>query len=223
MIAGGYTLSGHYDDHGYWQRDKFCFVSCGDACDCGPPMKRHYAQEHDKFHPDREYESWFPITDDKATPANRWRTAGEPDPHAGRYDGERAALALGQYTDDELANGAFLNYDRPLDIQKALDRTPGYHSPIAWMTAVKDRIRWLSRLAEKLLAERAAGYYEVSASRRCWRGGDYNGSQSSETTSWRFPSRETAEEFIASGALRPKAQWDAAYDVPSVRLVEWDH
>jgi hypothetical protein len=98
-----------------------------------------------------------PITGGKAppsTPANRWRAAGEPDPHAGRYDGERAALALGQYSDDELANGAFMNYDRPLDIQKALDRTPGYHSPIAWMTAVKDRIRWLSRLVEKLLAEK---------------------------------------------------------------------
>lgn len=28
---------GYYDNNGHWQRTKFCFVSCGDRCDCGPP------------------------------------------------------------------------------------------------------------------------------------------------------------------------------------------
>ena len=88
-------------------------------------------------------------TEQKAgTPAASWRQNGEADPHDSRYDCERAALAMGHLTDDELANGAFLNYDQPLNIAGILART--HASPIAWMTAVKDRIRWLSR---KLLAE----------------------------------------------------------------------
>lgn len=90
-----------------------------------------------------------------STPAARWREEGEVDPHKGHYDGERSSLTLGDLTDDELANGAFMNYDRPLDIHAIMEKRPGYHSPIAWMTAVKDRIRWLSRVNEKLLAENA--------------------------------------------------------------------
>jgi hypothetical protein len=84
-----------------------------------------------------------------ATPAAAWRKAGEPDPHGARYDCERAALTLGNYTDDELANGAFLNYDVRLSVQDMLHPKPGQHMPIVWMTAVKDRIRWLSRALEK--------------------------------------------------------------------------
>lgn len=80
-----------------------------------------------------------------STPAARWRQEGEADPHAGHYDGERARLILGKLTDDELANGAFLEYDRRLDITRALAKDPDYHPPIVWMQAVKDRIRWLSR------------------------------------------------------------------------------
>ncbi|MCO1396380.1 hypothetical protein [Burkholderia cenocepacia] len=90
-----------------------------------------------------------------ATPAAKWRIDGEPDPHADRYDVERAALTLGMLTDDELANGAFMNYDRPMDIARSLSRDPDYHSPIVWMTAVKDRIRWLSRALEKARAHSA--------------------------------------------------------------------
>ncbi|MBR8509620.1 hypothetical protein [Burkholderia cenocepacia] len=90
-----------------------------------------------------------------ATPAAKWRIDGEPDPHADRYDVERAALTLGMLTDDELANGAFMNYDRPMDIARSLSRDPDYHSPIVWMTAVKDRIRWLSRALEKACAHSA--------------------------------------------------------------------
>lgn len=77
------------------------------------------------------------------TPAAAWRVTGESDPHAGHYDGERAALCMGHLTDDDLANGAFMNYDQPLNVAGILAGT--HSSPIAWMTAVKDRIRWLSR------------------------------------------------------------------------------
>lgn len=77
----------------------------------------------------------------------------EPDPHGTRYHCERAALALGHMSDDELANGAFMNYDQKLDIGRVLANEPDYHPPIVWMTAVKDRIRWLSR---QLAAARAS-------------------------------------------------------------------
>jgi len=103
------------------------------------------------------------LKENAGTPSSAWAAAGEPDPHGARYDCERAQLTLGDLTDDQLANGAFMNYDRPLDISAILSKQPGYHPPIAWMTAVKDRIRWLSRsLASKeaehdaLLAERDA-------------------------------------------------------------------
>ena len=82
-----------------------------------------------------------------ATPSSHWRAEGATDPHAGHYDGERAALTMGNLTDDELANGAFMNYDMPLNLAGILAGT--HASPIAWMTAVKDRIRWLSRSLEK--------------------------------------------------------------------------
>lgn len=84
------------------------------------------------------------------TPSANWRLTGEPDPHAGRYEGDRDSLAMGSLTDDELANGAFMNYDQPLNIQGILAGT--HSSPIAWMTAVKDRIRWLSRKYEEALS-----------------------------------------------------------------------
>lgn len=84
-----------------------------------------------------------------STPSAGWRALGEPDPHGKHYDCERAQLALGHFTDDELANGAFLNYNLPLDVEALLQRKPGYYSPIMWMTGVKDRIRWLSRRLEE--------------------------------------------------------------------------
>lgn len=39
---------GYYDDAGQWQRLKFCFVSCGDACTCMPPGGVFYSKAHDK-------------------------------------------------------------------------------------------------------------------------------------------------------------------------------
>jgi hypothetical protein len=77
------------------------------------------------------------------TPGLRWLADGEPDPHGSLYNRERAALTLGQLSDDELANEAFLNYDRRPPVDKLLAGTA--FMPIVYMTAVKDRIRWLSR------------------------------------------------------------------------------
>jgi hypothetical protein len=85
------------------------------------------------------------------TPAAQWREKGEADPHAGHYDGERAELMLGNLTDDELANGVFMNADQKLDIARVLARDPDYHPPIVWLTAAKERIRWLSRALAKEL------------------------------------------------------------------------
>lgn len=87
-----------------------------------------------------------------STPGMLWAVAGKPDPHGSRYDCERAALSLGTISDDELANAAFLNYNRQPSIGQLMAGTA--LMPIVYMTAVKDRIRWLSRrLAE---ATRAA-------------------------------------------------------------------
>lgn len=80
-----------------------------------------------------------------ATPAASWRVNGEPDPHGTQYDCKRAELTLGKLTDDELANGVFMNADQPMDIARMLARDPAYHPPIVWLTAAKERIRWLSR------------------------------------------------------------------------------
>jgi hypothetical protein len=102
-----------------------------------------------------------------STPAAQWREKGESDPHEGHYDCERARLTLGKYSDDELANGAFMNYDRPLDIARTLAGDPDYHSAICWMTAVKDRIRWLSRSLLKSEQQRDELLKLLKAERDC--------------------------------------------------------
>lgn len=84
---------------------------------------------------------------DIGVPAAEWRAKGEPDPHYPHYDGERSKLCMGNYTDDELANAAFMNYDQVPPIEDLLSGKR--KMPIAYMTAVKDRIRWLSRSLEK--------------------------------------------------------------------------
>lgn len=83
------------------------------------------------------------------TPAAQWRVKGEEDPHAGHYDGERAALAMGNLTDDELANAAFMNYDSNPSMADMIAGKA--FRPIVYMTAVKERIRWLSRALERSL------------------------------------------------------------------------
>ncbi|QDH83529.1 hypothetical protein [Achromobacter phage Motura] len=73
------------------------------------------------------------------TPARR-----DPDDQFAHYvDLKRSELTLGDFTDDELANYAFMNYDRRPSIEDLL--TGCGYPPIAIMTAVKERIRWLSR------------------------------------------------------------------------------
>lgn len=98
----------------------------------------------------------------KPTPAAEWRENGEPDPHAGHYEGPREKLTLGHMSDDALANGAFMNYNLPLDIARTLAEDKDYFAPICWMTAVKDRIRWLSRALVKAEVERDT-YRELCA------------------------------------------------------------
>ena len=91
-----------------------------------------------------------------STPAAEWRVKGEVDPHGTRYDGERAQLALGMLTDDDLANGIFMNYDHEPSIEDTLNRKEGVYRRIVWMTAGKERIRWLSRALVKAQEEAAA-------------------------------------------------------------------
>lgn len=69
------------------------------------------------------------------TPVANWREEKQEDPHGTHYDGERAKLAGGQYTDDEVANMVYMN--------------PG----IANLTVAKERIRWLSRKLVKTTDE----------------------------------------------------------------------
>lgn len=85
--------------------------------------------------------------DTAATPSAQWRAKGEPDPHGNRYDCERASLCMGDLSDDELANEVFLRGDGKTPIG---DIVSGKALPsIAYLTAAKDRIRWLSRKLEE--------------------------------------------------------------------------
>lgn len=86
-----------------------------------------------------------------ATPSSNWKANGEVDPHGDRYACERAKLALGHLTDDELANAVFMGANEPLDIRRMMAEDPDYHAPMALLTAAKDRIRWLSRALDQAL------------------------------------------------------------------------
>lgn len=86
------------------------------------------------------------VTTTNTTAAAEWREAGKDDPHSSRYDCERAALAMGSLTDDQLANAVFTHDHRDLDLQAILAGEP---SSIGLLTAAKDRIRWLSRALTK--------------------------------------------------------------------------
>lgn len=81
--------------------------------------------------------------DEAGTPSSRWSVSGESDPHGSRYDCERISLAMGWLTDDELANAVFLHgNEQPLIGDLVSGKA---FLPIAYLTAAKDRIRWLSR------------------------------------------------------------------------------
>lgn len=91
---------------------------------------------------DRLMQRLIPVT---GTPSHHWIE----DPHAGQYDGERADLAMGDLTDDELANAVFMYGNHMPEI---LDVIAGKaQMPIAYLTAAKERIRWLSRRLDATL------------------------------------------------------------------------
>lgn len=79
----------------------------------------------------------------KYTQAAHWRENGEPDPHAKCTDQERSELPLGNLTDDELANAVFLHGDTVPPIAEVIAGTA--KMPIVYLTAAKERLRWLSR------------------------------------------------------------------------------
>jgi hypothetical protein len=106
-----------------------------------------------------------PPAQEAGTSAAKWRESGEPDPHGKQYDCERAALCMGNLTDDELANAVFLHGNEKPDIQ-AVMRGEAY-MPLSYLTAAKDRIRWLSRKVEEL-ASKAAPAQEAEPVQR-WR------------------------------------------------------
>jgi hypothetical protein len=110
----------------------------------------------------QEYLDNFKVTEE-GTPSSHWSKEGSEDPHKGHYDKERNSLTLGTYTDDELANGAFMNYDVRPSVDDLISGKR--FSPIVWMTAVKERIRWLSRALEK--EKKRADQNEADASK--WR------------------------------------------------------
>lgn len=60
-----------------------------------------------------------------------------------------------------------------------------------------------------------AGFYEVSATRRIWNGGDYNGHYGSCIERWRFPTLPAATDFIE------KFDWSSYESKPFVRLEPW--
>lgn len=75
----------------------------------------------------------------EGTPGARWRKEGGADPHENRYDCERAKLAGGHLSDDEVANDVFMQPN------------------MMTATIAKDRIRWLSRALEAAVKPTGAG------------------------------------------------------------------
>ena len=87
------------------------------------------------------------------TPSSNWNAAGEVDPHGETYNCERSALSMGTLTDDELANAVFLYGNQRPNIDDVISGKA--HMPIVYLTAAKERIRWLSRSLVKAETELA--------------------------------------------------------------------
>lgn len=83
----------------------------------------------------------------ESTPSSQWSVKGEPDFHPDLINKERGSLMLGSYTDDELANAIFM-WGNPSDREKHERLLKGEIMDIAYLTAGKERIRWLSRHLE---------------------------------------------------------------------------
>ena len=86
----------------------------------------------------------------KSTPSANWFINGEKDPFPELINQERGSLCLGNHTDDELAAEVFL-YGNPSDREKSQRLMSGQIPDIAYLTAAKERIRWLSRHLESSL------------------------------------------------------------------------
>lgn len=84
-----------------------------------------------------------------STSAAEWRVKGEEDPHAGLLDVERAKLPMGDYTDDQLANAVFMYGNVEPTLDQLLSGTA--KTPLVYLTAAKERIRWLSRQLDRAL------------------------------------------------------------------------
>lgn len=84
------------------------------------------------------------------TPSSRWLVNGEEDPHPKLINEERGSLMLGNFTDEELANAIYM-HGNPCDAEKTRRLLKGDIADIAYLTAGKERIRWLSRHLEAQL------------------------------------------------------------------------
>lgn len=78
----------------------------------------------------------------RLTPNANWMVNGEPDPFEGRYNCLRDSLPMGEMSDYEFANNLYLFGDEQPQLHELLAGTK--KRPIVWLTAAKDRIRWLS-------------------------------------------------------------------------------
>lgn len=169
--------------------------------------------------------SCFSIALVPATPSARWAADGLPDPHGARYACERAALTLGNLTDDELANAVYLHgNEQPsmadLMAGKAL-------SGIAYLTAAKDRIRWLSRalaasckqpLQVGQVQGDARAQFEAWAEAQSYRGGNIDTTRDSVVPEW----------YVSDVAAITWRAWQAALaarqpgaQVPVAHMVRW--
>lgn len=83
-------------------------------------------------------------------PDMAWLARGLDDPFPEYIHRKREDLPLADFTDDQLANYAFMHYDRDRDAEvevmmSQLQPSPKHVTKIAFMTSVKERMRWLSR------------------------------------------------------------------------------
>ena len=81
------------------------------------------------------------------TPSSRWLVDGKEDPHPKLINEERGSLMLGNFTDEELANAIYM-HGNPNDAEKQRRLLKGEIMDLAYLTAAKERIRWLSRHLE---------------------------------------------------------------------------
>jgi hypothetical protein len=92
------------------------------------------------------------------------------DPLLDYYDKALADLTLASFDNDQLGNAAYLHYDDHTLLPKWIDHTRDpvrnprpLFTPIALMTAVKERLRWLDRQLRRTTWERDQALAELAA------------------------------------------------------------